>query len=295
MILLPLLLFLSGPAAAADHGACDALVVYQSGSEAYDAAVSGLRESLANAAFRVEYLDLADPAGHQRLGEKLLTSPKVVAAVGIGAWDRLASYSGPVVPAMVLREEVSSRDRRAGAVYANVPLAAIAANLQVLFPGRNRLALIHRAPFPAPDAGAVAHLKQMGFELMVVECPGPQKLMAALASMKGKADFAVAEPDPELYNSATVKPLVLASLESGLPLVGFSAAFVRAGALAGVYPDFRDLGRQTGDLLARILSGKPSDRKREEDARKVVVAVNERIARLMGIEPADRSHAITFR
>jgi len=90
-----------------------------------------------------------------------------------------------------------------------------------------------------------------------------------------------------------LKPLVLASLDRQLPIVGFSAAFVRAGALAGVYPDFHELGRQTGEAMLRILSGE--GRRSEEGPRKVVLAVNERVARLLGVEPSGRQGVVTLR
>jgi ABC-type uncharacterized transport system substrate-binding protein len=88
-----------------------------------------------------------------------------------------------------------------------------------------------------------------------------------------------------LYNSATVKPLVLASLEQRLPIVGFSESFVRAGALIGICPDFHELGRETGELILRLLDGKGP--LLDEDKRKVTVAVNLRISRLIGVEPVN--------
>ena len=80
--------------------------------------------------------------------------------------------------------------------------------------------------------------------------------------MKGKVDFLLCFPDPDLYNPVTIKPLVMASLEGRLPLVGFSPAFVRAGAAAGIYPDYRETGRQTAEMAQRLLHG--DDRGGEE-------------------------------
>lgn len=299
MLMRLLLLFAVSIQGAVDRSSLDAAIVFQSGSDAYDEALTGIRASLAKSPYKIQYVNLAETGAPKRLEAMLASAPRLVTAVGLGAWDQLGTVAIPVLPAVVLREDVrSAKDRRAVAViYADVPLAAIAFNLRAMFPGRSRIALIHRSSRPPLDAVAIARVKQLGFELMVVECAGPDKLLAAFGSAKGAADFVVTEPDPELYNSATVKPLVLASLDSRLPIVGFSAAFVRAGALAGVYPDFRDLGQQTGERIQRILEGNPADKKKapEDEVRKVVIAVNERIARLMGIEPADRAHAVIFK
>jgi ABC-type uncharacterized transport system substrate-binding protein len=107
-------------------------------------------------------------------------------------------------------------------------------------------------------------------------------LLKAVAALKGKVDFLLCFPDPDLYNAVTIKPLVMASLESRLPIIGFSPAFVRAGAAAGIYPDYRDTGRQTAEMVLRILHG--DDRAADEGPRKIQVAVNQRITRLLGVE-----------
>ncbi len=273
----------------------DAAVLFRSGSDVYDQALAGLREAMVGAPYRIEYIDLA----RNRTG--LVLSPaagqaRLAVAVGIGAWEQMKT--GPVsmqaVAALVLRQELKSDSvRPGGAVYLDVPLVTIAEQLRHVFPGKSRLGLIHRPAWPAPEPATLARLKQMGFDLRVVECSGPDKLLTVFGSLKGAVDFVITEPDSGLYNSATVKPLVLASLEQRLPIVGFSAAFVRAGALTGVYPDFYELGRQTGEMMLHILEGKSP--RGEEEARKVVVAVNQRISRLIGVEPADRKGTLILK
>jgi ABC-type uncharacterized transport system substrate-binding protein len=91
-------------------------------------------------------------------------------------------------------------------------------------------------------------------------------------------------PDAALYNGATARPLIMASLEHRLPVVGFSPAFLRAGAAVAIYPDYRAIGLQTAELVRRCLeSGECAS---TETPRKTVVAVNTRVLRMLGIEPA---------
>ncbi len=274
------------PAFAGDGASCQAAVVFRSGSEAYDQAVAGTKEALASAPCQIRYIDLAESGGAATLAQTIALSPRLIAAFGVGAVDRLADIRShpPLLPALILRADLKlDASQRAGAVFADVPLALIADRLHAAFPGKSRLGLIRRAAQVVPDAAVLTRLHQSGFDLLIVECPGPDKLLDVFQSLKGKVDFVIAQPDVELYNSATLKPLVMASLENRLPIVGFSAAFVRAGALAGVYPDFHELGKQTGELMIRILSGHSTHL--DEEPRAVVISVNPRIARLIGLEP----------
>ena len=81
-----------------------------------------------------------------------------------------------------------------------------------------------------------------------------------------------------------IPPLVMASLEYRLPIVGFSPAFVHAGAAVGVYADYRAVGRQTAELALRAQHHEFRGEGSEESPSKVRVAVNQRIARLLGLD-----------
>ncbi|MDR3700015.1 MAG: TonB-dependent receptor plug domain-containing protein [Candidatus Sulfopaludibacter sp.] len=71
-------------------------------------------------------------------------------------------------------------------------------------------------------------------------------------------------------------------LENRPPVVGVSPAFVRAGAVEGIHPDYREAGRQAAELALRVMHREEAVT--GESPAKVRVAVNERVARLLGIE-----------
>jgi ABC-type uncharacterized transport system substrate-binding protein len=65
------------------------------------------------------------------------------------------------------------------------------------------------------------------------------------------SDIIWTRPNADLYNKATIKAMLLASLRRQKPIFGFSAGFVRAGALFGVALDPRDQADQIVALLLR--------------------------------------------
>jgi len=169
---------------------CDAAVSYRSGSEAYQEAVAGIHQVLDGAGYQLDYIDQAAPARKTCLD----ATPKLVAAIGIGAWESLGESprAVPVLPALVLRADLKPEARsQIDAVYADVPLTSIAQRLGEAFPGKSRLALIHRPSRPLPEATILARVKQMGFELSIVDCAGPDKLLAVFNPLKGKVDFVI--------------------------------------------------------------------------------------------------------
>jgi ABC-type uncharacterized transport system substrate-binding protein len=160
--------------------------------------------------------------------------------------------------------------------------------MESVLPGKTRAALIRN-----PDANNVpastlaAQAKAAGMTLKVLDCPRPEKLLQLFLSLRGQVDFVVCPPDGTLYNSTTVRPLILASLENRLPVIGFSESFVRSGAVAAVYPDYFDVGAQAGELARNYLAG--ASLPANEKPRKLKVAANPRVARLLGLRIPGRN------
>jgi ABC-type uncharacterized transport system substrate-binding protein len=208
---------------------------------------------------------------------------RLVVAIGSGALHAMQTQapSTPVIAVLVLRGREA--DGAAGHVDLDIPLAAQLGVMRALWPRKLRVGVIRNPARSRLSADALeARARKEGYTALVVDCEGPAQLLRSVAALKGKVDFLLCFPDPDLFNAVTVKPLVLAALEDRLPIVGFSPAFVRAGAAAGIYPDYRDTGRQAADLSLRVLRGE--DPGAGESPRKIQSAVNQRIARLLGVE-----------
>jgi ABC-type uncharacterized transport system substrate-binding protein len=207
---------------------------------------------------------------------------QLVVAVGGRALAEVQSHNAvaPVLATMVLH---GRQVEGAGHVDLDVSLSMQLGAMRALWPQHGRVGIIRNPARSRYSSEALeSRVRGEGFTAMVVDCNGPGGLLKAVAAMRGKVDFLLCFPDPDLYNAVTIKPLVMASLESRLPVVGFSPAFVRAGAAAGIYPDYRETGRQTAEMAVRILRGE--ERGADEGPRKIRVAVNQRITHLLGVE-----------
>jgi len=259
-------------------------VVFTSEAGPYTEALDGLRTTLTASALTT--VDLQSPNGPAELTTSLQRgSSRLIISIG---GDALAAVTGhktdvPLVATMIMRSEQAHGPHLASAIHLDIPVADILAELKTIFPNKTRIAVIRNPALAGQfDNAALVRARQQGFTVQVVDCRNPEELLRAVRSFKGQVDFVLCLPDSTLYNGTTVKPLILASLECHLLIVGFSQSFVRAGAAIGVYPDFRDVGAQTGEIAQRQLAGQTVAT--EEGPRKLVVAVNQRVIRLLGVE-----------
>jgi putative tryptophan/tyrosine transport system substrate-binding protein len=63
------------------------------------------------------------------------------------------------------------------------------------------------------------------------------------------SDVLLALPDSNIYNSNTVKNILLTSYRYRKPVIGFSKNFVTAGALAGIYSDTEQIAQSACKLI----------------------------------------------
>lgn len=259
------------------------VIVTTSAVEPFDQATQGIRRSLGPAA-KIVTVDLASKPSDlaNQLGGKEIA---LLVTVGNNAFETAARFgSAPIVATMVLEADLKASRLRApaGAVVLDLALSDVMAGLIKVFPGRTRAGMIRNPEvISTPPSMLMLAARVAGIYLKVVDCPRPDRLMQAFHSLRGAVDFVWCPPDGTLYNGTTVKPLILASLDNQLPIAGFSASFVKAGAAAGVYPDYVEVGVQTGEMAKSYLAGiaiPPI-----ETPRKIRVAANTRVARLLGV------------
>jgi len=260
------------------------VVVTEGGVEAYAEAVEGISARLGGAA---RVIDIRAPRAAADLSEAMQSrDTQWIIAVGSRALAEVESRKCglPVISTMMLRGAAADV---AAQVDLDLPLAVQLGAIRGLLPRASRIGMIRNPARSRAGADVLeSQARKEGYTAVVEDCDGPARLLRVLASLRNRIDVLLCFPDPDLYNGATIPPLVMAAIEYRLPVFGFSAAFVHAGAAAGVYPDYRAMGWQTADLALRLQKGdlKTEATPVEEFPSKERVAVNQRILRLLGLD-----------
>ena len=110
-----------------------------------------------------------------------------------------------------------------------------------------------------------------------------QELFGALTRVLGESDVLLALPDPAVFNKHTTQNILLETYRQQKPVVGYSHAYVVAGALAAVYSTPRQIGQQVGDELLRLRQRGGNTLPPPNYPRYFTVEVNERVARSLGV------------
>lgn len=105
--------------------------------------------------------------------------------------------------------------------------------------------------------------------------------IATLDTLMAQTDIFLALPDAQIHNSATIQPLLLTTYRFGIPVVAYSEAYGRAGALLTLYSTQEQLVRQAVDVMHKLRQG--AHVPLILPPRNFTVSVNSTVARSLGL------------
>ena len=154
-----------------------------------------------------------------------------------------------------------------------------------IVPNVKRLGIVYN-PGEANSVVVVKELKEllpkMGITLVEASAPRSVDVSSAGRSLVGKVDAIYNSTDNNVVSA--YESLVKVAQEAKIPLIAADSDSVKRGAIASLGVNYRDLGEQTGRMVARILKGeKPGDIK-PEISTKLELFVNPGAAEKQGVK-----------
>jgi len=250
-------------AAGAQTFAGRAAVVLSSQARPYQQAQVELSARMTKLDHVTRTLSLTDLAKRPKLP---VAGDEVYVAVGTKAavWlSRALPKNVPLVFCMVSDPNAAglNNDPRACGIQTSVPLAAQFALVAKALPKARSLGMLRKTPPSANDrlAQEVIRTLPKGWRLQTAAISRHKSVADAIEDLLGRdVDIVWTVPDAAVYNAATVRSLLLGAIRRKKPVFGFSASFVRAGALLGVGIDPRAQGRQAAGIADLVLKAQAS-------------------------------------
>jgi putative ABC transport system substrate-binding protein len=246
-------------------------------------AVAALNDELLRDGVGVDVLAPAS-ASHATLADASL----IVTVGGHAARATVALKSAsPVLHVLLSRSTVNALSHSPGgapwsAVVLDQPAERQIALIRLALPEHERIATI-AGPETAAEARALtAAAARSGLDVRSAEAADIPALYPALRSVLEQPAVLVVTPDGQVFNSHTVHHVLLTAFRLHAPVLGFSAAYVRAGAVLGLYTTPAQAGTETASVVRRVLAGQalppPTHHALFE------VGVNPTVARALGIQ-----------
>lgn len=180
-----------------------------------------------------------------------------------------------------LIEEITQNNSKQIFLYLDQPLSHNLILIKVL---SNRLQNIGIL-VDTNDKGTVNILsnaaKDLDLTLFFESIESSEYVGTALNNLLEKIDIFLATPDTNIHNKATVSNILLSNYRKRIPLIGFSSAYVKAGALAAIYSSPENIAHQVRDGIVTYFSDKPIQNK-QQMSKYFSVLFNTDVARSLG-------------
>lgn len=215
-------------------------------------------------------------------------------AVGMKAASALASRNIPTLNVFVpkagydsLPRDSSARAPARSAIYLDQPMERQVALLQAALPGTRHVGVLYSAP--PPELHTLRHLlKDKGMQLHDHAVGKETSLNDALEHVLDESEMLFVLPDAQIYNSNTIRNILLAAYRRKIPMVGISQAYVKAGALCAVFSTPEQVASQAAGMIGQYAES--GNLPVAQYPSEFEVSVNAQVARSLGlhIKDADR-------
>jgi len=115
------------------------------------------------------------------------------------------------------------------------------------------------------------------------------KLLAKIRQLVQNDDVLLMLPNQNIYNRHTLKGILLTAYRKNTPVISYSPAHVKSGALASIYSSPEDIGKHLGDLLNRHMDDPLKLSDSPQFAKYYSITTNSRVAHSFGIKLPDAS------
>lgn len=194
------------------------------------------------------------------------TLPKLYVALGVRAATALAQI-GDGVPVLctllprasferILLETGRKASSHFSAIYLDQPLSRQLELVRLTLPRAKRIGVLWGESSVAQQAALDGAAASRGLRVVSARVGPAEPLFPALRKVLDESDVLLALADPQIYHGGTIQNILMTSIRAGIPMVAFSPAYVRAGALAAVHVTPAQIGQQAGGLARAVLQGR---------------------------------------
>ena len=184
-------------------------------------------------------------------------------------------------------DDVSSDDSKISFLYIIQPLCRQVQFIKALNPKWNSIGLIigDHSTIDEEDINACKSSNTLGVNTATID--SAKQLTIRLNEILSSSDLLLAQPDSSIYNSKTVKNILLTSYRSRKPVIGFSKNFTKAGALASIYSTPTQIAETATSIIEQyITSGKRFSLK-ESYPDDFEISINRQVFRALDLETPD--------
>ena len=244
------------------------VIVKSSSSTPFLKAAEGFKKEIRKSeieAILIEY-DVSDQSkGEGQIAQKIRNlKPDLIVTIGSRSTAMVSQKIKdiPIVFCMVLNpvssgfiQSMRSSGNNLSGASLDIPVRIQLEKFKLIVPKLKRLGVLFTQDSKQVIIEAQGVCKRIGVELVPELIYSEKEIPEAVEALAQEVDGLWAVADTIIFTPQSTQHILLYTLRNGLPFMGLSPSFVKAGALFTLACDHKDVGRQAGELALGVLSG----------------------------------------
>jgi len=181
----------------------------------------------------------------------------LIITLGSNASKLAPPSSIPTIYALIPKrnqQKIESSINNTYTIYLDQPIARQLNFLSLLLPSANKIGVL-TAPFSSAKLPElITEAKRSNLSLHSGDINHENDLNKELNRLIKNIDALLALPDPLIHNRENIPFLLLSTYRYNIPVIGFSKAYVAAGAIAAIYSSPPQIVQQISELSRLILN-----------------------------------------
>ena len=220
---------------------------------AYDEVIDSLKaELLRGTELRVQYLNANDTAWKPSESSNLIVAVGVDAAnAALQGNDTNTPILCVLIPKIAFEALMAGKkdNRKVSAIFLDTSPVRQLELIRLLLPQAKRVgAVLGNVSLKEKEPLRIS-ARDKGLFLQAELAQRDTELYAVLKSVLSDSDVFLAVPDPVVINASTAQNVLITAFKSQVPVIGYSANYVKAGALAAVFSSPTQIGLETGQVI----------------------------------------------
>ncbi|RDH84436.1 MAG: hypothetical protein DIZ80_02865 [endosymbiont of Galathealinum brachiosum] len=271
------------------------LIVYQKAHGFSQQLIDYIQEDVSAKGFQVNHLIIKPQLETGRLNRIKINQHQLLISIGSNTTKKLleAEINKPILSALVPRhianslKEAYPEKKNWSSLLIDQPVERQFHLISAIFgPHKNTGILVGPYTDDLKKALTKASTK-LEQHIQTDKIESSDQLSASLKALSYSVDLLLTLPDPVIYNKSTIRGILLLAYRNKLPIIGFSQAYVKAGAIAAIYSKPEQVSNQLTNIIEYFFT-KHSFEQPVYYPEKFSVALNKNIARSLGIKLATK-------
>lgn len=210
--------------------------------------------------------------------------PDIIVTSGTSVTQEIAVAfpNVPVVYTMVmLQNNRAISPRQLVGISLSIPVEIQLERIKSILPAVKRVGIIYN---PEENELLVQQAKGVADKMGLTLVTYPVSSEKEIPNMGDlKIDILWLIPDMMVCRFPIFRQFVLDGVRLKIPVMAFTASYARSGALMSLSFNYKDIGRQSGELVVRFLKGEPYEKLATTIPRKFDLYLNQIVAKQLGI------------